>query len=161
VKDSSDIYKSMLIGVAIFAGGMVAVLLLIRYLQSTPAAHTETQQHIKPIIPLTIPMLTKINDSINNQVPAGTFENRTLIITDTITLLDEKRDGGLNYTSVDLTNNGPAGVYFSVNTWNWAEAPLPAGQSINIDLKKRGAIKKMYFKTDTGTTATINLYIMK
>lgn len=151
----------MCVGIAIFVGGMIAVVFLMKYLKTTPVAQYETAQTMKSIIPLSNPMLSNINNSINNQVPVGTFENRTLTITDTITLLDEKRDGGLNWTSCDITNNGPAGVYLSVNTWNWAEAPLPSGQSINIDLKQRGAIKKMYFKTDTGTTANISLYIMK
>jgi len=118
-------------------------------------------QPMKSIIPFSNPMLTNINDSINQQVPAGRFESRTLTITDVVTLLDEKRDGGLNYTSVDITNAGPNSVFFSINSTDFPEAPLLVNQSINIDFKNKGRIKKMYFRCNRGETATVYLYIMK
>ena len=119
------------------------------------------QQPMKSIIPFSNPMLTNINDSINQQVPAGKFESRTLTITDAVTLLDEKRDGGLNWTSFDLVNAGPDSVFFSVNSSDFPEAPLTMGQTINVDLKNRGGIKKIYFRCNIGETANIRLYILR
>jgi hypothetical protein len=150
----------MFIGIAIFVGGMIAIILIMKYLKNE-SAQAMPQQPIESIIPLSNPMLMKINDSINNQVPVGKFETRALTITDVITMLDEKRDGGLNYTNADIINNGPNPVYFSVNSSDWPEAPLPVGQTINVDFKNKGRIKKIYFRCNKGETANIYLYILK
>ena len=76
-------------------------------------------------------------------------------------MLYDEAANGLNWTSFDLSNNGPNDVYFSVNDWEWAEAPLPVGQTVNIDLKKRAAIKRVYLKCDNGETADVGFIITK
>ena len=106
-------------------------------------------------------ILNQILTEIQNQVPEGKVLNREEHITDAITMLYDEETQGLNWTSFDLSNNGPNPVYFSVNDWEWAEAPLPIGKTINIDLKKRGAIKRVYLKCNSGETADVGFIIMK
>lgn len=72
-----------------------------------------------------------------------------------------KQTDYLPWTSFDLTNIGPNPVYFCVNEWLSPEAPLPVGQSINIDFKKHGAIKKVYLKCDSGQRARVLFYIIR
>ena len=148
----------MFIGVAIFVGGMVALILITKYLKEGEPVPPE-----EPTPPPNgyIPILKAINKNIETQMPEGKVYNRKEYITSAITMLYDEATDGLNWTSFDLSNNGPNDVYFSVNDWEWAEAPLPVGQTVNIDLKKRAAIKKVYLKCDTGETANVAFYIMK
>jgi hypothetical protein len=81
-------------------------------------------------------------------------------VTDVILEIYKKTDY-LPWTSFDLTNNGPNPVYFCVNKWLSQEAPLPVGQSINVDLKRKNAINKIYLKCDRGLNANVYLYIRK
>jgi len=114
-----------------------------------------------PPVPPDNEVLNQILTEIQNQVPEGKVLNREEHITDAITMLYDEETDGLNWTSFDLSNNGPNDVFFSVNDWEWAEAPLPVGQTINIDLKKRAAIKRVYLKCDSGETADVGFIIMK
>ena len=106
-------------------------------------------------------ILNQILTEIQNQVPEGKVLNREYTITEAITELYDEATDGLNWTSFDLSNNGPNPVYFSVNDWEWAEAPLPVGQTINVDLKKRAAIKRVYLKCNSGETANVSFHITK
>ena len=149
----------MFIGVAIFVGGMIAFFVITRYFKEEQTVPPD--EPIPPPANDYIPILKAINKNIESQMPEGKVYNRKEYITSAITMLYDEATDGLNWTSFDLSNDGPNPVYFSVNDWEWAEAPLPVGQTINIDLKKRGAIKKLYLKCDTGETANVSFYIMK
>ena len=156
-----ETYEHMFVGIAIFVGGMVTIILLMKYLNQ-PASAQASPEPIPSVIPVMnlSKQLDKINNSINLQIPKGTFENRTIVVDDTITLIDKKEEGGLNWHSCDCTNDGPSGVYIGINKWDSPEAPLPAGQSLNINMGK-GAIDKLYLKAETGGTATLRFYIIK
>jgi hypothetical protein len=152
---SRETYTSMIVGVAFFVGGMIAVVLLMKLLGQPAQAQ----------VSYTVPQNISVSSSEENAVVTRplsliSFDTRSLKITDTVTMLDE-RDDVLNYTSFDLTNNGPNPVFFSVNSKDWPEAPLPVGQSINVDFKSKGGIKKIYFRCNKGETANIYLYILK
>ena len=97
-----------------------------------------------PPVPPNNEILTQILTAIEDQVPEGKVYNRAYTITDAITELYNEEPGDLNWTSFDLSNDGPNNVYFSVNDWEWAESPLTVSHVINVNLKKRGAIKRVY-----------------
>jgi len=149
----------MIIGVAIFVGGMIAAVLLAKYLgqQQTIRAQTAPQIVESP------PVLTTQQPSFETlpQSPQGEVFTRTIPVTSQTYLLDDKQLGGLNWTSFDLTNNGPGPVYISVNNMDWPESALPVGQTINIDFKQRNAIKKIYLKCDAGNTAEVLFWVVK
>jgi len=86
--------------------------------------------------------------------------NLSYAITDDIFEVYKKTDY-LPWQSFDLTNVGPNPVYFSVNKWLSPEAPLPVGQSINIDFKAKGGIRKVFLKCDRGETAKVLFYVVK
>lgn len=93
------------------------------------------------------------------EIVAQTY-NLGYTVTDQFTEIYKQTDY-LPWSSFDLTNNGPNPVYFCVNKWLSPEAPLPVGQTINVDFKRKGAISKVYLKCDKGETAKVSLYIMK
>jgi len=105
--------------------------------------------------------LSDIKNEINIEKPVGEFFNIDLDITSDITELYSAVSHKLPWSSFDLNNNGPNGVYFCVNKWYSPSAPLPAGKSISVDSKQRGAIKKLYLKCDAGETAHISLFVMR
>ena len=80
-------------------------------------------------------------------------------VTDQITELFEQRDG-FPWTSVDITNNGPSPVYFSVNSWKTQEAPLEVDNTVSVDFKRRGSINKLFLKCDAGESTSVSLYIV-
>ena len=102
-------------------------------------------------------ILREINNSINMQVPIGEVTDENVDVTGVITELYQQKEG-FPWTSFSITNHGPDGVYLSVNTWRRPESPVPAGQTVSIDLKKRGAIKRVYLKCDAGDTANVDIH---
>jgi len=153
----------MFVGIAIFVGGMVAVILLMKYLNQPASTQASSMESIPSVIPMALPsrQLENINESVKSMQPKGEFFTRVFDITDRVYMYRCKREGGLQYSSVDITNQGPNDVYLSVNNADWPEAPLPPGQSINIDFKNKAAIDKMYFRCNPGETAKLYLYIVK
>ena len=147
----------MLIGIAIFAGGMVAVILLKKYFDADGMSFKKSVTVLKPATTI----LEEIKEEIEREKPVGEIvSNLSINVTDAIIDLCQQKEG-FPWSSFDLTNVGPSPVYFSVNHWDSPEAPLPAGQSINVDLKKRGAIKRVYLKCDQGLNTVVNLYVVR
>lgn len=105
-------------------------------------------------------ILREIRDEITSQMPGDEVFNRQETITDVTKILMDGLNQPLNWTSFDLTNNGPSPVYFSVNKGEWIEAPIGVGQTINIKLKKN-AIKSIYMKCPTGGTTTVDFHIVR
>lgn len=148
----------MLVGIAIFVGGMIAVYLILKYYTGLKAQTQLITQERVPFF-MTQPALPLVNTV--QQSPKREVFTRRISVNSQTYLLEDKQLGGLNWTSFDLTNNGPSPVYFSVNNMDWPESPLPVGQTINIDFKQRNAIKKIYLKCDVGNTAEVMFWVVK
>ena len=138
-------YVNMFIGVALFIGGMVTY-----YLFSKPSSLKAQQRMMASRMPSKqdCPDLSTIPQS-----PEGETFTRSVSVTTSIQLLDDRQLGGLNWTSFDLTNNGPNGLYFSVNNRDMPESALPAGETIHVDFKQRQSIKKIYLQSEGTSTA--------
>jgi hypothetical protein len=145
----------MFVGVILFVGGMVAVVLLMRYLNK-PTLKTQAQAQVSYS-----PVPQNVNVSVDANVPSNEFSTRNETITDFITMLYDDQFKGLQWDSFDIVNNGPDNVYFSVNNHDSMESSIAPGQSVTVDLKQKHAIKKVYLKCDTGKTANVSLYILK
>ncbi len=104
---------------------------------------------------------TEIKEEIDTQQPVGEVTDMREAVTDQVKMLYDEAEHGLNWTSCSLVNDGPGGIYVAVNVWEQPAAPIPIGESIDIDLKRRGAIKKIYLVCDTGETSTVRLYALK
>lgn len=103
-------------------------------------------------------LLRSIDNNIKSQIPEGTTENRKVTITgNAVEMVTEDRYRGLNWISCDITNIGPGVLYYDVNEWTNPEHPLQAGGSVSIDLRQKGAIKKLYFSTDAGVTTEVSI----
>jgi len=156
VLDNSDI-KNMVIGIAIFVGGMVTVILLKNYFDAGGMSFKKRITVLKPASTV----LEEIKEEIEREKPVGEIvSNLSVNVTDAIVDLCHQKEG-FPWSSFDLTNVGPSPVYFSVNHWDSPEAPLPVGQSINVDLKKQGAIKRVYLKCDQGLNTVVSLYVVR
>lgn len=157
-----DTYENMLFGIAIFVGGMIAVVLLMKYLNQ-PASAQVSPEPIPSVIPMVNPsrQLEKLNESVKSMQPKGEFFTRAFDITDRVYMYRCKREGGLQYHAIDVLNMGPSDVYLSVNTSDMPEAPIQPGHTINIDFKNRGAIDVLYFRCNPGEHAKVYLYIVK
>ena len=143
-----DKYIPWFLATVMFSVGVAGILIYLFMKQQT-----------QPVA--TIPVVEKpLEMQKIYEKPTQVF-TRTYTITSTVKMLDNRSQDDLPWKSFDLTNNGPDPVYFSVNNKDWMEAPLPIGQTINIDLEQKDAIQKLYFKCDAGQTANIRLYIIK
>jgi hypothetical protein len=161
-------YQNMLFGVLLFAGGMIALLLIQNYLKtgyilppSSVNGITNNPATGNAILPIETPSDPDISETIKAQQPAGSLSTRSYTITSTVKMLWSRRQNGLQWTSFDLINQGPDPVYVSVNTSDFPEAPLGVGQTLNVDLKQRGAIDKVYLRCDAGKTANVDLWVVK
>ena len=105
-------------------------------------------------------ILREIRDELTSQMPGEEVSNRQETITDVTKILMDGLNRPLNWTSFDMTNNGPSPVYFSVNKGEWTEAPIGVGQTINIRLKKN-AIKSLYMKCPSGGTTSVDFHIVR
>ena len=103
----------------------------------------------------------EIKEEIDTQQPEGKQTDRYESVTDQVNMVYDEANHGLNWTSCSLVNDGPGGVYVAVNEWEQPTAPIPIGESIDIDLKQRYAIKKIYLVCDAGETSTVRLYALK
>jgi len=91
----------------------------------------------------------------------GEILDKKIEVSDTVYMLYDGKNKGLNWTACDITNRGPNNVYFCINKWRRPEAPLTPGLTANIDLGERGAIKKIFFICDKGETATVYIRVLK
>jgi hypothetical protein len=105
--------------------------------------------------------LQSIDSNIFNQIPEGKHEVRTVNATASLYELFEQSSNGLNWISAQICNNGPKNVYYSVNEWENPEAPIVPGQCQSVNLMKKSAIKKIFFKCDDGETASVSVYGMR
>jgi len=103
----------------------------------------------------------EVHEEIQIEKPVGNLTDFRENITDQITMLYDEETHGLNWTSCTIVNDGPDGVYVVANEWRQPEAPIPKGQPIDIDLKSRGAIKRLYLLCPPGQTATVRIYALK
>jgi len=103
----------------------------------------------------------EIKEEIDTQQPEGKQTDRYESVTDQVNMVYDEANHGLNWTSCSLVNDGPDGVYVAVNEWEQPLAPIPIGESIDIDLKQRYAIKKIYLVCAAGETSTVRLYALK
>jgi hypothetical protein len=115
---------------------------------------------VRPIEPLTS-ILTDIREDMQKKTPLGEVVDELITVTDSVYLLEDKKEGGLNWTSCSITNMGAGNLYFTVNKWKNPEAPIPVGGVQNIDLSARGAIKKIYLKSDVGNTTVASIHALK
>lgn len=158
MSDTSDtIYKSLFVGVTIFVGGIVAAVLLIRYL---------TEQGIiglnagSPGLGSSSPPSIILLDQNDEERLSGEVYNMNITVNGNTVYSFDKTDNGddINWASCVIENMGPGPLYYSINRWTRPESALAAGQNIPIDLKRRGAIRKFYFMTDAGQTTTVNIH---
>lgn len=154
LSDKTETYVSMLMGVALFVGGMIAVVLLMKYLNKPATTQAQASSG-------SLSQNVNIPVTVDANIPSTEFLTRNENITDFITMLYDEQFHGLNWTSFDIVNNGPNPVYFSVNNHDSMESSITPGQSVNVDLKQKHAIKKLYLKCDTGNTANVSFYILK
>lgn len=151
-----ETYTSMLVGVALFVGGMIAVVLLMKYL------NTQTTARAQPVPAPLLPSSQSIpHVAVESNVPSTEFLTRSENVTDFISMVYDEQFHGLNWTSFDIVNNGPNKVYFSVNNHDSMESGIQPGQTVTVDLKQPHAIKKVYLKCDAGETANVSFYILR
>lgn len=105
--------------------------------------------------------LKEIKNVLEVKSAKGEVFDRKVEVTDAIKMLYDEKGKGLNWTACDITNAGPDPVYIAVNKWIRPESPLPPGLTTNIDLGKRGAIKKIYLVCDKGKRATVHIRVLK
>jgi len=96
-------------------------------------------------------------------VPLGEVIDLKVDVSDSITEVSNQSGEGYNlpWTSFDMDVNGVDPVYFSVNNWYSPQAPIRPGGTIHIDLKRQGAIKKVFLKCDKGQSSSVSFYIVK
>jgi hypothetical protein len=124
----------------------------------------ENIEPIRPLEPLTS-ILTDIREDMQKKTPKGEVTDELITVTDQVYLLDGLATGEttkeLNWTSASITNTGPGNLYFAVNKWKQPDAPMTVGETQNIDLSARGAIKKIYLVSDAGSTTTASIRALK
>lgn len=103
--------------------------------------------------------LKEIKNALDVKSADGKVFDKKVVISDTIKMLYE--EDGLNWTACNITNAGPDSVYIAVNKWTRPETPLLPGLTTNIDLGKKGAIKKIYLVCDKGKKATVYIRVLK
>ena len=94
-------------------------------------------------------------------IPVGEVFDLKVNVSGTITELYNHETQHLPWTSFDMDNNGPDPVYFCVNQWYSPQAPIQPGGTIHVDLKRRGSIKKVFLKCDSGQSSNVSFYIIK
>ncbi len=144
---------------------MVALVIISKYFSQNTSPAQQVVYQEQPVMNRSVsvvPILTEIKNEIAIEKPVGEVSNLSVVVTDRITdLYSPNAEYGLPWSSFDFTNNGPDGVYLGVNQWDWPEAPLPVGQSLNIDFGQKGSIKRVFLKCDAGQTSNVSFHIIK
>jgi len=133
------------------------IWLLLTNNTTTGLKQTPRFQMLKPYNQDTS-LLSSINDNIATQIPLGLQDTRQINVTDGIFELFTQGGDKVDWTSVQICNNGPDNVYYDINDWTNPEAPLVPAQCQTIDFRRRGAIHKIYFKCNSGNTASVSVY---
>ena len=142
------------------AGLAVAIVWLLKPKETTASLSTPERVTLKPI-DAAIPVLEAINENIEKQYPVGEVTDESITATENPSMLYDEAEHGLNWTSCNIINNGPNNLYVAVNSWKWPVAPLAPGQTMTVDLEVRNAIKKLFFRCDTGETANAYIHAVK
>jgi len=157
--DRKEIYMDMLIGVLFFLGGMITFYLISRCLKPKPQQNhfiVENQRQEK-----LLPVLKTIENNLSMQMPKGEVIDMVVDVTDTVKMLYNEKTKGLNWSSFTITNIGSSPVYMSVNTWQKPESPIYPGENIDVDMKRRDAIKKIYLVCDKGKSSTVKIHAIR
>lgn len=136
----------------IFAGTVITIIYLLKQKEET-----ETPLEILPVAQVS--QEVPISSLIPMEAPVGFAYNKVVSVTDGLTELYHQVDN-FPWSSFSLYNAGPNSVYCCVNDWEGAEAPILVGQSVDYDFKRRGSIKKVLLKCDTGNTTSVNLNVI-
>jgi hypothetical protein len=122
-----------------------------------------TQEMGQTLIPVPTPtmVLQEIRDEIQSKNPVGEVTDELINVTSVVQDVYDEALHGLQWTVCDVVNRGPNNVYIAVNEWKQPVAPLAPGEAQNIDLGKRGSIKRLYLKCDPGETAQVRLHALK
>ena len=150
----------MVVGLAI--AGFASILIAIHFLKSENVNSCPSSKPVQvSLMPEIKPVLVEIKKEIEIDKPVGEQTDMYESVTDQVKMLYDEANHGLNWTSCSLVNDGPSGVYVAINNWRQPSAPISVGESINIDLKQRYAIKRIYLVCDAGETSTVRLYALK
>lgn len=163
VEKISTVQLGLIIMGVVACVGIIAFMLIkskeTGVLQPTTTRAQETV-HLRPVNGNTV-LLSEINDNIERQLPSGEVTDELVNVTDAIYEVWDEKENGLNWSSFTLSNNGPSPVYVCVNKWRQPLAPIAVGRSMSVDLKQRGAIKKIFLKCDAGGNANVTMHAIK
>lgn len=150
----------ILLGIGIATG----LYFLFKYLNSNPVQTYTSQPQFQQKTPklkfVSEPILSEIKQEIIEEKPVGEVTDDRIFVTDAITELYDYTRHGMPWTSVTVSNRGPGEVYVAVNHMRDPRAPLPTGESINIDFKKRHSIKRLFLQCPEGQNATVDMHIV-
>ena len=100
--------------------------------------------------------LWEVRQLLEAERSEGEISFKTVSVTDAGEEYDIKKTLGVEFLTVDLLNTGPDTVYIRVNKRLAEEIIRNSGDSISIDFEKsREKIAKLYFRCDTGETASV------
>jgi hypothetical protein len=118
-------------------------------------------------VPLTLgstnQILNDIHTTLKEQQPVGEIFDMIVEVTgNTVYKLDkDDEQNDLDWSSCTIINKGPGNLYVSVNTWKRPVDPLGVGDTMPINMGKRGAIKILYFVSEANQTATVKIQAMR
>jgi len=144
-------------------GGVVIFLITKYYITSgAKAVSTLAKPLLVPIggNNMDTNLLREIRDDARSRIPVGEQSDELVSVTEAISELYQQKEG-FPWSSFDVVNNGPDPVYVSVNEWRQPEVSIPIGQSLSIDFKQKGAIKRVFLKCDNGDTASVGIHYIK
>jgi len=152
-------------GLGLIVAGIVAcvgiVALVILKLRNTTVP-TASQKYLQPSVQYSeTPTPAIAVYPATETVPTGELFDLKVNVSDTITELYKSETQYFPWTSFDMDNNGPDPVYFCVNKWYSPQAPIQPGGTIHVDLKRQGAIKRVFLKCDSGQSSNVSFYIIK
>jgi len=154
-------YKAMLFGIAAFVGGMVAMFIIKKVLENKPISEVVSSDNILQTMPVESVETMPVAEEKARLDTLDIFDLNVDVTDKVEDIHISKAKYKLPWTSFDLDNNGPDPVFFSVNKWNSPQAPLNAGQSIHINLKKSRGIRRVFLKCDKGQNTNVSLFIHK
>jgi hypothetical protein len=93
-------------------------------------------------------------------IPEGKVEMIPLSLTDRVTLLTPEEYHTMPWRSFDIYVDGPDPVYMAVNEVPVGKAPLNAGESLKVDMKKR-KISKIILYCAAGKQSSARIFALK
>lgn len=118
-----------------------------------------------PILTLgtTNSILNDIHNTLKEQQPVGEILDMAVELTGNTMYKLDKTDNGddLDWASCTIINKGPGNLYVAVNKWIRPEDPLAPGDTMPINMGKRGAIKILYLVSEANQTTTAKIQAMR